>query len=180
MACPSSLTRAGIPCLGFFGAASDSPSASDLESDTLEDLDGVGSIGAMTGMAVVHSLTITPSFHTAGTSATTGFITVISAMAVSITPADSMGLRVFTAAPPFMEVPAFPRSQECTLAHSAVLLTAEMSEAFRPAEGQASEAASMEAGFRAVVFMVVAAGVIKNSRNGEEYHVAQDFDFCSI
>jgi hypothetical protein len=146
---------------------------------------GLGSLGAMTGMAVVHSLTITPSSHIAVTSVTRGFITVISctvtsAMAASIMPADSMGLRVFTAAPPFTEVPAFTRSQECTLAHSAVLLTAEMSEAFRPAEGQASEAASMEAGFRAVVFMVVAAGVIKNSRNGEEYHVAQDFDFCSI
>jgi hypothetical protein len=108
----------------------------------------------MTGMAAVHSLTITPSSRIAETSATTFFITVISAMAVWSTPADSMGLRVFTGAP------AFTRSRECTPARSAALLTAGMSEAFRLAGGRALEAASMAAVFKAVVFMAVEADAI--------------------
>jgi hypothetical protein len=53
--------------------------------------------------------------------------TVTSATAASIMAADSTGLRAFTA------VPTFTRSQECTLARSAALITARMSEAFLPA-----------------------------------------------
>src|SRR5260370_32224482 len=57
----SSPTRAGIPCPGFFGAASDSPSVSDLVSGSSEGLVGAGVTGGTTGMAVGQCTTITPS-----------------------------------------------------------------------------------------------------------------------
>src|SRR5260370_18668448 len=57
----SSPTRAGIPCPGFFGAASDSPSALDLVSGSSEGLVGAGVTGGTTGMAVGQCTTITPS-----------------------------------------------------------------------------------------------------------------------
>ena len=148
MARPSSLTQAGIPCLGFFGAASDSPSVSDLESDTLEDLDGVGATGGTTGTAVEHSSTITTGNRTAGTSVTGDSITVIlptvtSATAASTMAADSTGLRVF-AVPSLTEVPTSTLSQERTPAHSVALITAEVHEAFPPAGSRAlAEAACM-------------------------------------
>src|ERR1700720_834142 len=75
---PSSPTRAGIRCLEFFGAASDSRSASDLELDTSEDLVGAGVIGDTTGVTVEHSSTIANSSPTAGSLVMTGSITVIS------------------------------------------------------------------------------------------------------
>jgi hypothetical protein len=75
-------------------------------------------------------------------------------MAAWSTPADSMGPRAFTGAP------AFTRSRERTPAHSAALLTAGMSEAFRLAGGRALEAASMAADFKVVVFMAAVADAI--------------------
>src|SRR5260370_40334314 len=54
-------TRAGIPCPGFFGAASDSPSALDLVSGSSEGLGGAGVTGGTTGMDVGQCTTITPS-----------------------------------------------------------------------------------------------------------------------
>src|SRR5216683_5258077 len=58
-------TQAGIRCPVFFGAASDSRSVLDLESDTSEDLGGAGATGGTTGMAVGQCTTITPSCRTA-------------------------------------------------------------------------------------------------------------------
>src|SRR6266478_9916296 len=78
------LTQGGIPCRGFFGVASDSRSVLDLESVTSEDLGGAGVTGDMTGMAVGHSTTITPSSRTAETLVTMGSIMVISATAMVI------------------------------------------------------------------------------------------------
>ena len=141
MATQSSPIQAGIQCPGFFGAASDSHSVSDLVSATSEVLGGAGAIGDTTGMDVEHSSTITSSSHTAESSATTASITVTSATVTSATEAStiaastmvvaSTGLRVFT------EVPTFTLSPECTPARSVDLITAEMSEAFPPAGGRA-------------------------------------------
>ena len=141
----SSPIQAGIPCPAFIGAASALALELDLASAALEDLDGAGATGDMTGMADERSTTVTPSSHIAVRSVTRGSITAISA-AVAPTAADSMGLRVFTGARAFAEVPAFTRSQERTPARSAGLITAEMSEAFPLADGRAlAVAASMEA-----------------------------------
>src|SRR5260370_32939454 len=57
----SSPTRACVPCRGFFGAASDSPSALDLVSGSSEGLGGAGVTGGTTGMAVGQCTTITTS-----------------------------------------------------------------------------------------------------------------------
>src|ERR1700731_3957563 len=80
-------SRAGIRCPGFFGAASDSRSVLDLESDTSEGLGGDGATGDTTGMAVEHSSTITPTSRTAETSAATDSI-----MVISITAALAVGV----------------------------------------------------------------------------------------
>ena len=142
-----SRTQAGIRCPGFFGAASDSRSVLDLESDTLEDLGGAGVTGGTTGTAVGQSTTITPSSRAAELLITADSIAVTSAEAASATATSATAMR-------FTEVRAFTVSQECTLARSVALITAEMSEAFPPAGGPALEvAASME-----VVPMAVADG----------------------
>jgi hypothetical protein len=112
----------------------------------------------MTGTADERSSTITPSSHIAMNSATRGSITVISAT-VATTAADSTGLRIFTGARAFTEVPIFKRSQERTPARLAALITAEMSEAFHPAGGRALEAARTEA-----VSMVVVVGDIADRK----------------
>src|SRR5260370_5798965 len=62
----SSPPRAGIPCPGFFGAASDSPSVLDSVSGSSEGLVGAGVTGGTTGMAVGQCTTITPSSRIAG------------------------------------------------------------------------------------------------------------------
>jgi hypothetical protein len=76
-------------------------------------------------------------------------------------------------------------SQEHAPARSVALITAEMPEAFPPAGGRALEVAPME-----VVSMVAVVDDIvdqlysqvkrkREFKNGKEYHVAEDFDFCS-
>src|ERR1700720_2287717 len=158
MARQSSPTRAGIRCPGFFGAASDSRSVSDLESDTSEGLGGDGATGDTTGMAVELSSTITPTSRTAETSATTDSIIMISitaALAVAVS-----AIATLTAQTPATETRstvgrAFTRHRERTRARWVDLITAEMSEGFPRAGGRALEvaAASME-----VVPMAVAGG----------------------
>src|SRR5713101_7275696 len=123
-----------------------------LVSVSSEDLGGVGATGDMTGTADERSSTITPLSRIAMSSVTRGSITVVSATA-----ADSMGLRVFTGARAFMEVPAFTRSQERTRARSAALIAAAMSEASLLAGGRVSEVVPMEA-----VSMGVVADAIGN------------------
>jgi hypothetical protein len=99
----------------------------------------------MTGMAIEHSSTITPSSPTAESSVTRGSITVISptlasAVAASFAAADFTDLRVFVA------------SQECAPVGSVALITAETSEAFPLAADRALEVeASTEVVSMAVV-----------------------------
>src|SRR4029077_7631737 len=95
---PSLRMQAGIRSREFFGAASDSRSALDLESDTSADSDGGGDIGGTTGMTVEHSTTITPSNRTAESSVTTGFITVISITATLATAGSGAALTTETSA----------------------------------------------------------------------------------
>src|SRR6266403_6232535 len=145
-------TLAGIPCPGFFGAASAFPLVLDLVSASSEDLAGAGATGGTTGTAVDHSTTITLTSRTAETSVTRDSITVIPATVTSpptaaIVAADSTGLRVFT------EVPAFTGSQERTPAGSvaAALIMAETFEGFRRAVGRALAVVATEAAATAVV-----------------------------
>src|SRR5260370_17601576 len=146
--------RAGIPCPGFCGAASDSPSVSDLVSGSSEGLVGAGVTGGTAGMAVGQCTTITPSSRIAeplsaadlitadliaATLITAILITATSTIATSTTTTSttatpSTGLRVFTV------------SQEHTPARSVALITAEIPEAFPPVEGPASGEAATVAG----------------------------------
>src|SRR6266849_5904598 len=140
----SSPTRAGIPCPGFFGAASDSPSALDLVSGSSEGLGGAGATGGTTGMAVGQCTTITPSCRTAehlivADSIAATLITATSTIATSTTTTSttatpSTGLRVFMV------------SQEHTPTRLVALITAEIPEAFLLAGGRALEAARMAVG----------------------------------
>ena len=123
----------------------------DLESASVsassEDLAGAGATGGTTGTAVEDPSTITITSRIAGTSVTTGSITVIPATATSATAAptmaaDSTGLRVSTEVPTLTEVPTFTLSQEHTPARSVALITAEVHEAFPPAGSQALEEAA--------------------------------------
>src|SRR5258708_6055829 len=145
----SSPTRAGIPCPGFFGAASDSPSALDLVSGSSEGLGGAGVTGGTTGMAVGQCTTITTSSRIAeplivadsitadliaATLITATSTIATSTTATSATATPSTGLRVFTVSP------------EHTPARSVALITAEIPEGFPPAEGPASGEAATVAG----------------------------------
>src|SRR6266852_200637 len=152
-------TLAGIRCREFFGAASDSRSALDSDSDTSEDLGGAGAIGDTTGMAVGRFMTITDSSLTAESSAMTGSIMVIPITATltmvgSVTPA--LPTATLTTATRLTEVRAFARSQEHTRAASVALVMAEMLEAFRRAGTPALEAAA------SMVVRMVAAGGTKD------------------
>src|SRR5712691_4038349 len=149
---PSLPTRAGTRCPGFFGMAPDCPSVLDLESASSEVLDGAGVTGGTTGMTVGHSSIIMNGSPTAGILVTTGSTTVISATvtAISATAATSTMTIRSTEADLVGEVQgstALRRlifSQEHAPGHSVGLITAETSEAFPPAGGQALEVASME------------------------------------
>jgi len=70
---------------------------------------------------------------------------VISATVTSATAADSMGLRVFTEARAFAEVPVSTRSQERTPVRSVALITAEMCEVSLPAGNRVLAVVSMVA-----------------------------------
>src|SRR5713101_6624523 len=139
----SSRTQAGIRCLGFLGAVSDSPLVLDLESGTSEDLGGAGVTGGTTGVVMGRCSTTTSTSPIVTRSSIMGTLT----MAVSAT-------AVLATATCSTEVRASTGSQERTPARSVALITAEMSEAFPPGGGRALEvAASME-----VVPMAVADG----------------------
>src|SRR5258705_12662970 len=75
----SLLIQAGIPCPGFFGAASAFPLGLDLASASSEDLAGAGATGGTTGTAVEDPSTVTITSRTAATSVTGASITGISA-----------------------------------------------------------------------------------------------------
>jgi len=155
-------TQAGIRCREFFGAASDSRSALDSDSDTSEDLGGAGAIGDTTGMAVGRFMTITDSSLTAESSAMTGSIMVIPITATltmvgSVTAAlPTAALTTGATATRLTEVRAFTRNQVGTRAGSVALITAEMLEAFLRAGTPALEAAA------SMVVRMVAAGGTKD------------------
>src|SRR5258708_5251118 len=146
----SSRIQAGIPCPG----SSWPERGLDLESASgsvfLEDMGGAGITGDTTGTAEQRSTTTTPTFLTAErssiatTSTTATSIMATSIMATRSTEADlaaevrgSMGLRLLTF------------SQEHAPARSVASITAETSETFPPAGGQALEVAPVEAVFMA-------------------------------
>jgi hypothetical protein len=74
-------------------------------------------------------------------------------------------------------LPVFTLSQEHTPARSVALITAEMPGAFPRAGGRALEVA-MVAVDDIVNRMYPWVELFENSKNGEEYHAAEDFDFC--
>src|ERR1700730_7739307 len=158
MARRSSRTPDGIRCPGFFGAAPDSHSASDLESGTSEALAGAGATGDTTGMIVEHSSTITRLNRTVGTLATAIFITVIS-ITVTLAMGDSAMATLTTAASTTAMrstvVRTFTPNQGRTPARSVALITAETSEGFPHAGGRALEVVAVST---EVVPMAVAGG----------------------
>src|SRR5713226_2373902 len=140
----SSPTRAGIPCPGFFGAASDSPSALDLVSGSSEGLGGAGVTGGTTGMAVGQCTTITPSSRIAEPLIVADSITA-DLIAATLIMATST-IATSTTATPFTGLRVFTVSQEHIPARSLAVITAEIPEAFLLAGGRALEAARMAVG----------------------------------
>src|SRR5260370_23154964 len=145
----SSPTRAGIPCPGFFGAASDSPSVLDSVSGSSEGLVGAGVTGGTTGMAVGQCTTITPSSRIAGPLIAADSITADLITADLIT-ADLTTATLITAtsttATPSTGLRGFTVSQEHTPTRLVALITAEIPEAFLPAGGRALGVAHMAVG----------------------------------
>src|SRR5258708_3888660 len=121
----SLLIQAGIPCPGFFGAASAFPLELDLVSASSEDLAGVGATGGTTGTAVEPSSTITTGNRTAGTSVTGASITVISPTAATVISATATSAMAM-------------RSTEVRVFTGVALITAEMPEASLRAVARAS------------------------------------------
>jgi len=171
------------PSPGFIGAASALALVLDLVSAFSEDLGGAGATGDMTGTADERSSTITPSSHIAMSSVTRDSIMAISAT-VAPTAADSMGLRVFTGARASTEVPAFTRSRERALGRSVALITAAMCEGFHPRAVELWRCLPRRRfpwwRWRTPSVVTCTSGrVCREIKNGEEYHAARNFDFCS-
>src|SRR4029077_15639866 len=136
----SSRTQAGIRCLGFFGAASDSRSVLDLESDTSEVLGGAGVIGDTTGVAMGRCSTTTFTSPIVTRSSIMAILIVAVSATAALNTANSATATRSTV------VRDIALNQERTPARSVALVTAEMSEVFPPAGTRALEvAASMEA-----------------------------------
>src|SRR5260370_15705276 len=122
----SSPTRAGIPCPGFFGAASDSPSVSDLVSGSSEGLVGAGVTGGTTGMAVGQCTTITPSSRIAEPLIAADSITADLIAATLIT--ATLIIATSTTATPPTGLPVFTVSQEHTPTRLVALIIAGITE----------------------------------------------------
>src|SRR6266852_25737 len=143
----SSRIQAGIPCPGSSSPERGLDSESASGSAFSEDMGGAGITGDTTGTAEQRSTTTTPTSLTAERSSiATTSIAATSTMATRSREADlaaevrgSTGLRRLTF------------SQEHARAHSVALITAETSEAFPPAGGQALEVAPVEAVFMPAV-----------------------------
>src|SRR6266481_6880637 len=141
----SSRIQAGIPSPGFFGAASDFRSESDLELATSEDLVGAGVTGDTTGMAAGQCTTITLSSRTAEPLIAADLITLTSVAGALATETRSTEVDLGAELRGSTGLQRLTFSREHAPVPSAALITAEMPEAFPPEADQASAVALMEA-----------------------------------